>query len=80
VIGSCAVSWQPLVILTLTGSGISQRKVESEYGERIMKMMGYGGGGLGATGDGRLEPVQVGRMEDNEGVRFKFCKISQSFS
>jgi len=47
--------------------------VESEYGERIMKMMGYSGGGLGATGEGRLEPVQVGRIDDNEGVR----KLSQ---
>jgi hypothetical protein len=34
-----------------------------------MKMMGYTGGGLGATGEGRLEPVQVGRLEENEGVR-----------
>jgi hypothetical protein len=33
-----------------------------------MKMMGYTGGGLGATGEGRLEPVQVGRLEENEGV------------
>ena len=33
-----------------------------------MKMMGYTGGGLGASGDGRLEPVQVGRLELNEGV------------
>jgi G-patch domain len=54
------------------GSGISKRKVESEYGERIMKMMGYTGGGLGLTGEGRLEPIQVGRLEDNEGVSTVF--------
>jgi hypothetical protein len=33
-----------------------------------MKMMGYTGGGLGLTGEGRVEPIQVGRLEDNEGV------------
>lgn len=33
-----------------------------------MKMMGYTGGGLGKEGDGRVEPVQVGRLDDQEGV------------
>lgn len=42
-----------------------------------MKMMGYTGGGLGATGEGRLEPVQVGRLEENEGVsKFKLSYLN----
>ena len=41
----------------MLGSGISNRKVESDYGEKIMRMMGYSGGGLGLAGEGRLEPV-----------------------
>jgi hypothetical protein len=37
-----------------------------------MKMMGYTGeGGLGLTGQGRVEPVQVGRHEEQEGVSVK---------
>jgi len=40
-----------------------------------MKMMGYTGGGLGATGEGREEPVQVGRLELNEGVSINLRKL-----
>lgn len=58
----------------MRSSGISKRKVQSEYGLRIMKMMGYKGeGGLGKNQEGRAEPIQVGRLEDLEGVRlFRF--------
>jgi len=54
----------------MRSSGISKRKVKSDYGERIMKMMGWTGEtGLGKDGEGRVDPVQVGRLEDFEGVR-----------
>lgn len=57
----------------MRSSGISKRKVESEYGLKIMKMMGYTGeGGLGKNKEGITEPVQIGRLEDLEGViRFR---------
>ena len=53
----------------MRSSGISKRKVQSEYGEKIMKMMGWTGEeGLGKDGEGRVDPVQFGRLEDFEGV------------
>lgn len=45
-----------------------------------MKMMGYTGGGLGLTGEGRVEPIQVGRLEDNEGVPIQFLPHSTTYT
>ena len=53
----------------LAGSGYSNRKVESDFGSKMLKMMGWSEGkGLGKNEDGISECVQQRRREDGQGL------------
>lgn len=53
----------------LTSGGTSTRKVESEFGTKMMKMMGWTEGqGLGLNDDGIKNPIQVTRRDGRMGL------------
>ena len=56
----------------LTSGGTSCKKVQSEFGSKMMKMMGWTEGqGLGKNEDGINEPIQAARREGNLGLGLK---------
>ena len=62
----------------LRPSGISQKKVESEFGLKMLQMMGWNGSeGLGAEGGGIKECIQIGRREELEGIGYDTGKKVQ---
>ncbi|KAM3132095.1 hypothetical protein pb186bvf_015839 [Paramecium bursaria] len=53
----------------LQGSGVSNKKVESEYALKLMMKMGWNEGqGLGKNKDGQVECVQIKRREEQKGL------------
>lgn len=56
----------------LKSSGVSNRKVESDYAKKLMEKMGWKEGkGLGKKETGDIECVQIRRREDGEGLGTK---------
>lgn len=56
----------------MQNSGISNRKVESEYAKKLMMKMGWSEGkGLGKQEHGVVDCVQVRRREDGLGLGVK---------
>ena len=50
-------------------SNFSKEKVSSDFGEKIMKKMGWTEGeGLGKTSKGQTEPIQVRKRKENLGL------------
>eukprot|EP01019_Chilodonella_uncinata_P002518 GABU01003320.1.p1 GENE.GABU01003320.1~~GABU01003320.1.p1 ORF type:complete len:124 (+),score=39.16 GABU01003320.1:2-373(+) len=56
----------------LRPSGVSKRKVESDFGRKMMEKMGWKGDeeGLGAEGAGIKECIQISRREELEGLGY----------
>lgn len=53
----------------LQSSGVSNRRVESEYAKKVMAQMGWKeGNGLGKNQHGSKDCVQIRRREDNLGL------------
>lgn len=52
----------------LRSNGTSTRAVQSEYGEKMLKMMGWTGEGLGKNQDGIQNPIQAVRRDGNFGI------------
>ena len=56
----------------MSGSGVTNKKVKSKFGEAMLKKMGWSEGkGLGKQEDGELDCVQIKRKEDATGLGTK---------
>ena len=55
----------------LRPSGVSKKKVESEFGLKMLQKMGWKeDAGLGAEGEGMKECIQISRREELEGLGY----------
>ncbi|TEB20410.1 hypothetical protein C9890_0072 [Perkinsus sp. BL_2016] len=53
----------------LTGTGVSSKQVESEFGSKILSKFGWkDGDGLGSDRQGMKECIQISRREENAGL------------
>ena len=64
----------------LTGTGATSKKVESKFGEAMMKKMGWkAGDGLGRKMDGIIDCIQIKRRDENLGMGAEVETVGSKF-
>ncbi|CAD8198295.1 unnamed protein product [Paramecium octaurelia] len=65
----------------LQGTGVSNKKFESDYAMKLMQKMGWNQGqGLGKNKDGQTDCVQIERRADQLALGAQQCSLGQSWN
>ena len=63
-------SKKPFHSSSMAAAGCTSQSFESEFGKKMLEKFGWADGqGLGASAEGRVEPLMLSRRVENMGVR-----------